>query len=201
MSEIDRAVQELERWFEKFDRPPARVFGPPASERELRELEESLGRALPSDYRELMLRLGGQRFVPIDERSGHVAQLIHGLDLLPLALARGEWRSMVEDWDDLGPGDIEADGPVKPLYKHELWFPITCIFGSSQYHCLDLDPAPGGAIGQVIWMADDDERRRVVAPSFTAFFARITALLADHSPADEGIELSDEAFDRLLFPA
>jgi cell wall assembly regulator SMI1 len=198
MSGIDRAVVELERWLTQSDRQLPRVFGPPASERELREVEDGLGRALPSDYRDFMLRLGGQRYVPIDERSGHLAQLIQGLDLLPIGLARGEWRSMIEDWDDEGPGDIEAVGPVRALYKHQLWFPITCILGSSQYHCLDLDPAPGGAIGQVIWVADDDERRRVVSPSFAAFLEMLTGALAEQAPSEDGVELTDEAFDRLL---
>src|SRR5262249_14147302 len=106
-----------------------------------------------------------------------------------------------EDWDALGPGHVTARGPVKPRYKSERWWPITCIYGSSDYHCLDLDPAEGGVGGQVIRLADDDSRRWVRAPSFTAFLNVIVWALAEarggYSPGD-GVELPDDAMDRLL---
>jgi len=43
--------------------------------------------------------------------------------------------------------------------------------GTSQYHALDFDPAASGNYGQVIWLADDDARRRVVAPSWSGFLS------------------------------
>jgi hypothetical protein len=58
-------------------------------------------------------------------------------------------------------------------------------------------------VGQVIWLADDDEERRVVAPSFAAFLGPIAAALdgaapAGAAPAEAGAEITDDAFDRLL---
>lgn len=65
---------------------------------------------------------------------------------------------------------------------------------------LGVEPllAHRGAVGQVIWIADDDAARRVIAPSFSALLGMIAEALAGARPADEGAELSDEAFDRLL---
>lgn len=36
--------------------------------------------------------------------------------------------------------------------------------------CIDLDPAPGGTVGQVIRRLHDDDRRERVAASFTQWF-------------------------------
>jgi cell wall assembly regulator SMI1 len=196
--ELDRAVAALERWLKDAGMGLADVFGPPATDAEVAEVETALGRKLPDDYRRFLTTVGGQRFISTGEEEGYLAQLVQNLELLGPAHAHGEWQTMVEEWGDEGPGPIAAEGPVKPLYKHALWWPITCILGSSQYHCLDLDPAAGGAVGQVIWMADDDEERRVVAPSFGAFLVMLAEALDGAEPAEEGAELTDEAFDRLL---
>jgi|GEM_PF-4118631 len=37
--------------------------------------------------------------------------------------------------------------------------------------CIDLDPAPGGTVGQVIRRLHDDDRRERVAASFTQWFS------------------------------
>ena len=196
--ELDRAITALERWLKDAGMALADVFGPPATGDQIAEVETALGRRLPDDYRRFLTTVGGQRFVPTGEQEGYLAQLAQNIELLGPAHALGEWRTMTEEWGDAGPGPIATVGPVKPLYKSLRWWPITCILGSSQYHCLDLDPAPGGAVGQVIWMADDDEERRVVAPSFAAFLAMLAEALVGATPAEEGAELSDDAFDRLL---
>lgn len=196
--ELDNAVIALERWLTGAGIRLTDVFGPPATADQVAEVEQALARRLPHDYRRFVMALGGQRFVPTGERQGHLTQLVRNVEILGPAHALGEWRTMSQEWGDAGPGQIATVGPVKPLYKHGLWWPVTCILGSSQYHCLDLDPAANGAVGQVIWIADDDEQRRVIAPSFAAFLGMIAEALAGATPAEEGAELSDEAFDRLL---
>jgi cell wall assembly regulator SMI1 len=195
--ELDHVVALLARWLTDAGMTMAEIFGPPARSEELAEVETALGRPLPDDYRRFLTTVGGQRFIATGADGGHLMQLVRNIEILGPAHALGEWRSMAE-WGDDAPGPIAALGPVKALFKNKRWLPITCIFGSSQYHCLDLDPDAGGAVGQVIWIADDDEERRVVAPSFTAFLALLARALEDAEPGEEGAELSDDAFDGLL---
>lgn len=196
--ELDNAVTSLKRWLTGAGMRLTDVFGPPATGDQVAEVEQALARRLPEDYRRFVMAVGGQRFVPTGEEQGHLTQFVQSIEILGLAHALGEWRTMCQEWGDEGPGPIATVGPVKPLYKHGLWWPVTCILGSSQYHCLDLDPAGGGVVGQVIWIADDDEVRRVIAPSFAAFLGMIAEALAGATPAEQGAELSDAAFDRLL---
>ena len=152
-------------------------FGPPASEDVIAEVERTFGKRFPQDYRSFMSTTGGQRFVETASGRGHLAQVIRNIELLSLPHALGEWRSIAE-WS---------------IDRSALWWPITVILGSSQHHCLDLD-----AGSRVIWVADDDEDQRVVAPSFSAFLSMIESAIEGTDYDEEGIELDDDAFDRLL---
>jgi cell wall assembly regulator SMI1 len=59
----------------------------------------------------------------------------------------------------------EPSGPVRPVWWSNLWIPITDnAFGDN--YCVDLDPAPGGSVGQIISVWHDDSHRTVLAPSF-----------------------------------
>ena len=102
-------------------------------------------------------------------------------------------------WGD-GPGNIQSTGPVRPLYAHDAWWPFTVIYGSSHHHCIDLDPAPGGDVGQVIVVSMKDDRRTVIAPSLDAFLERLAGVLDDSviEIGAHGIELLDDALDWLM---
>lgn len=50
--------------------------------------------------------------------------------------------------------------------------PIALIGGETRYFCVDLDPAEGGEVGQVIHASPEDDERRVVASSTDAPFSR-----------------------------
>jgi cell wall assembly regulator SMI1 len=41
--------------------------------------------------------------------------------------------------------------------------------GRGNHHCLDLEPAKEGRVGQIITMWHDDAERTIVAPSFQAW--------------------------------
>jgi cell wall assembly regulator SMI1 len=198
--EVDRSVRTLEAWLAARAPALATALAAPAAPADIAHVEAIVGSALPADYRAFLALHDGQRFVAGEDHQGTLAPLFSGLDLLPLRIAADEYETITEEWGDEGPGEIQAIGPVRPLHKHTRWWPVTCVFGSSQYHCLDLDPAPGGAVGQVIFIADDDERRRVVAPSFAAFLEMLAGALSlpGVAPSDEGIDLPDDVFDTLI---
>lgn len=197
---IDRSIATLTAWLQKNAPKLANSFGAPADAEAIADVEEMLGAKLPDDYRAFLAKHDGQRFVPVDDESGTLSPLFAGFDILPLQFAAGEYETIENDWDDEGPGDVVTHGPVRPFHRHPKWWPITCVFGASQYHCIDLDPAPGGNVGQVIFIADDDSHRRVVAKSFAAFLEMLVAAVGKPGveASEEGIDLPDEAFEPLL---
>jgi cell wall assembly regulator SMI1 len=189
----------LSRWLESHAPGFHGSLADPLNDAVLAEAEALIGRKLPVDYVRFLRQHDGQRFVPGREPGiGTLSPIFRAFEILPLGYAGSEWRSMRE-WGE-GMGDIEVDGPVRPLYVHDAWWPFTVIYGSSHHHCIDLDPAPGGDVGQIIVVSMKDDRRTVLAPSFDAFMERLVAILDDSTVAieEEGIELSDDALDWLM---
>jgi cell wall assembly regulator SMI1 len=190
-------MTSLRVWLER--RAPQLVssLGDPVSEEALRECQRILGRDLPSEYVAFLLQHNGQRFVPAEGGVGSFAPIFHGIEILSLEAASGEY-SIMRDWGG-GFDEIEARGPVRAVYDNKLWWPITVIFGSSHNHCIDLDPAEGGTVGQIIVADAKDDRRTVIANSFSDFIEKLLAA-ADESEleiTDDGILLPDDVLDRL----
>jgi cell wall assembly regulator SMI1 len=192
-------MEPLSRWLAAHAPHLSRSLGDPITEESLAETETLLGRKLPSDYVAFLREHDGQRFVPGQKPGvGTLASIFQSFEILAASYARGEWRSM-RAWGD-GPGNIQSTGPVRPLYAHDAWWPFTVIYGSSYHHCIDLDPSPGGDLGQIIVVSMKDDRRAVVAASFADFIDRLVAVLDDSvlEIGEDGIELSDDALEWLL---
>jgi cell wall assembly regulator SMI1 len=47
--------------------------------------------------------------------------------------------------------------------------------GSGNHYCADLDPAPGGHVGQIIWFQHTDGPIRVVASGFADWLRQYAA--------------------------
>lgn len=194
-------MDALDRWLETHAPQLYRSFAGPVSDVVLSETETLVGRALPLDYVAFLRRHDGQRFVPGDVHgTGTLAPIFQAFEILAVGYSESEWRSM-RGWG--GPArDVEVVGPVRAVATHDGWWPFTSFHGSTAHHCLDLDPAPGGNVGQVIVVAKEDDRRVVIAPSFGAFVDRLAALMSAPDSVAEigesGIELSDPALDWLL---
>ncbi|MBO7776747.1 SMI1/KNR4 family protein [Burkholderia pseudomallei] len=58
------------------------------------------------------------------------------------------------------------------------WIPFTHD-GSGIRLCLDLDPAEGGTLGQVVRIWHDDEARELVAGSFSEWLGQVAATLVE----------------------
>ncbi|MEA5478111.1 SMI1/KNR4 family protein [Pseudanabaena galeata UHCC 0370] len=67
-----------------------------------------------------------------------------------------------EDGQDQG---CEPDLGVFNVWWSSKWIPLT-YDGCGNHDCLDLAPAEGGNIGQIISMWHDDPERKILAPSF-----------------------------------
>jgi cell wall assembly regulator SMI1 len=44
----------------------------------------------------------------------------------------------------------EPKGPIKPQQWNPRWLPVTDACNGNAF-CIDLDPAPGGTLGQIFW--------------------------------------------------
>ncbi len=130
--------------------------------------EAELGHALPAAFRQSLRRHDGQPFA--------AAGLVDGTPLLSLEDALDEWRSWCEleeggERDD-APGS--ADAPVDARWWQAGRLPFAGADGN--YLCLDLAPAAGGRVGQVIATWHDAPARPVVAEDFAGW---LTALADD----------------------
>lgn len=173
------------------------IFPQPESEATIEEVEKLLGAELPADYRWFLQKVGGQHL-----------QLAPGFDILPVDRARDAHDDLRTHWQgepgECSDGVLSITGPVKDLYKNKLWWPI--LGCGDDYVCIDLDPAPGGSRGQVIFVIVR-AYRIVLAQSFTKYLSRMLDFLAhiseEHLAEAFGndevwSELNDEFDEQLL---
>jgi cell wall assembly regulator SMI1 len=129
-----------------------------ASEAQIAEVEAALSIKLPEDVRASYRIHDGQ--------SAYKEGLFEGREFLSLARIREEW----EVWKDLlDSGDFkgcesEPDVGIRNDWWNEKWIPIT-YDGAGNHDCLDLAPADGGTVGQIITMYHDSSDREIVSSS------------------------------------
>lgn len=141
-----------------------------ASETEIAELEQLLSLRLPDDVRASYRIHNGQ--------STYSYGLIDGREFLSLERIKDEWliwkdlldRGTFQTDDGHDQGSDPAPG-IRNVWWSAKWIPLT-YDGSGNHDCLDLDPAPGGSIGQIISMWHDDAAREIVAGSFRAWLVQ-----------------------------
>jgi cell wall assembly regulator SMI1 len=137
---------------------------PGASEEEIAETEAFLGATLPDDVKDSYRIYNGQ--------AGEGPSLIEYWNLLSLEGIRrewDEWKFLLDDFDE-DHARVQPRGPIQKYWWHPSWIPITTD-GSGNHLCLDLIPAPGGTVGQIIEMWHDDDIRPLIAPSFRAWLS------------------------------
>lgn len=134
-----------------------------ATEEQISALEARIGARLPNDAR--------QSFA-IHDGSGDFG-LVNTNDLLSLEGAAGEWSlwKSVLDNGDFNGFQAEPGPGVRDGWFRTAWLPLT-YDGAGNHACLDLDPAPGGKVGQVIEFWHDANDREVVATSFGAWLSK-----------------------------
>lgn len=153
-----------------------------ASEEELQQVEAALGMTLPLDFKTSYRMHNGQFCV----------DLVTRMEIMPLQDILEHWKEMKalsEDgvFDDMKPyyffdpiciQSHWQTGPIQPVWWHTQWIPFGTD-GTGNHCCLDLAPASGGAVGQVI---DWDHE---CGPSRTLFsnFEQLLSTFADQLEA------------------
>ena len=148
------------------------TLNPPAADEEIAALERALGGKLPRDYIDCLKVHNGQS----DEAGG----LFDGSEFLSASGVLRQWKI----WKDLlDSGSLEGihcepQQGIRNDWWNVLWIPFTHDGGGNHY-CLDLAPAEGGEVGQVITMWHDMGARELQGRSFEAWFREyVSAVLA-----------------------
>lgn len=154
---------------------PARFSPPPGlPEATIRAAETAMGLELPEDVRESYLIHDGSRrgsFLILFER-GYLLSLTANEESEPVVEA---WKAMCEIAAEYGDVAGEITGPIRNTFWSPRWVPLTCDWESHAV-CIDLDPAPGGRVGQVI-MRRREADAWVLAPSWGDWLSRYAAAL------------------------
>jgi cell wall assembly regulator SMI1 len=135
----------------------------PAARAELTETETRLSMRLPTALRNFYGLQNGTTafgvFPALEEEQSAFG---------PLPLDEIEFLEL--DEDDGGNADegFDVDAGVRAEFWNRDWIPFAAAADRGDYLMLDMAPAPGGRIGQVIEWRHDTNERRLVAPSLEA---------------------------------
>jgi cell wall assembly regulator SMI1 len=142
---------------------------PGATDEQLRAAEAEMGVALPDDVKACYRIHDGQRC-----KKGEMwpPTFLYGLEWETLSDILNLWRGMKGLVDDgtFGRWRSIPKGPIRTDWWHPAWIPLTSDHHGAG-HYLDLDPAAGGNVGQIIFWQNDDPGRYVESSSFTTWLA------------------------------
>lgn len=145
---------------------------PGAAEQDIATLEHGLGFEVSAELKTLLR---------IHDGTQHEWRLLPGWELFSAARIVHEWKVWAELYhQQFKPDNLacSASGPIKSDEWWRLkWVPF-CGDGGGNHLCIDLDPAPGGRVGQVIEMWHDDPQRVVIASSLQDYFSQIATEMA-----------------------
>ena len=180
----------LERWIEKNAHPIKNAMNPGVDTVRLDALEKTLQCHLPQAVRGFYLQSDGQK--------DHLGGVFEGEELLSTDRILSEWKAWRTVMEDSSMKDLRSspDAGVKNDWWNAKWIPIT-YDGHGNHYCLDLDPAAGGQVGQIIRMWHDGPERELVSSSFESWMLDyVTALEAGnfvYSDEIGGIVTKEEA--------
>jgi cell wall assembly regulator SMI1 len=139
--------------------PADRSLPAGASAPDIDQAEQAIGLRFPADLRASYL---------LHDGSAGYGIFPWGYSFLSLAELVHEWQRnrklLAHDWA------TSPSGPIRPVHWSTKWIPV----GSNQsgdFDCIDLDPAPGGTIGQMIAFNHEVGPTRVAAAGIGAWVA------------------------------
>ena len=157
--------ERLEAWLETHNPVLLADLNPPASDADIRELEQKLGVKLPMDFVECLKVHDGQR-----EKSGWLFDGKEFMSTRNILMSWSAWGDLLEDGDFDGKISRPVIGIQSGWWIKE-WVPFATN-GSGDYLCIDLSPSGNGNSGQVIKVFHDVPDRTLDAICFSAWFDR-----------------------------
>ncbi|MBT0768053.1 SMI1/KNR4 family protein [Kineosporia sp. J2-2] len=184
---------------------------PGAAQADVAAAQQAVGRALPADLAGLYQLADGQtewydlthgaHAKTVRERGRWACALFgDGWGFDPVAKLADGWRA----WQEVRSGytpqelaknfdravEVREGDPVQGLYTSPDWIGFATDGGGNQL-AVDLTPAPGGRVGQVIVIGADEDLRRVIAPGVVELLELCVERLAavDPAQAENGVLL------------
>jgi cell wall assembly regulator SMI1 len=152
---------------------------PGASPEAVVATERRLGVEFPADVRESFAihdGSGGAHTESGVDLLPHDAYGLIGVPMLSLAECVSDWESWLEASEGGRFDDSRANpsGPIRRKWWCRGWVPVTWD-GGGDHLCIDLDPAPGGVLGQVIYFSHEEGPLEVVALSWRTYLEEYAA--------------------------
>ena len=179
MNDVTTIWQKLEGWIQANAPELHETLQAGASDKKIAKLEQRLGVTLPEDYKTFLKLCNGQS--EESEAGFYDGEL---LSAKSVKTQWGVWKELLDDNDFEGI-ESEPDKGVRDDWWNPRWIPFTHD-GGGNHLCLDLEPAEGGTVGQVITMWHDSAERELMFPSFTAWLENVL----------NGVETGQIVFDR-----
>ena len=162
-----------------------------ASEADFAELEQTLGYALPEEFKELYRVANGEADIYgvfAGEEWLSIERIIDEYDIWQALHADGSFQN--DDGSDFG--CQPEDAGIKPdFWWNPKWIPLTAD-GSGNSKMIDLDPAEQGRVVQIIQMWHDDAAREKEAASLREFLQNYVRDL------EAGLYVLDAEFSLIL---
>ena len=140
-----------------------KTFNPGVTQADIDELESLIGYALPENLKEFYRIHNGQDTGKVFN-SAIIETETEGL--MPFSKIMSEWQLFQQLNRDYPTAVSESDAAtgIKPLYWNPLWIPLIGD-GAGNVYCMDLDPAPEGSKGQIIFRDHAGPVYKLVAQS------------------------------------
>ena len=166
---VKASWKRIEMWLADNAVPQAKSLAKGATSGQLEKLQSRLGVKLPQQFITSYSIHDGQKqdcdFIP------------DGYGTFYLLRARDipkEWKmwNQLLDAGEFEQSEATPDEGVAADWWNRRWIPFASN-GGGDYLCIDLAPAKGGKVGQVIKMRHDDSDRTLLAPSFAAWLDQL----------------------------
>lgn len=177
LSRIEHLWLRIEMWLNLYAPQASHMLLPGASEQAIKQAEATMSIVFPEEFRASShVHNGGYRM-----------QLVTEMHMLSLQEIVAEWHMYQEmyergTWSEVGiPYYFTKEvvrsgwqtGPIQPVWWHPHWIPIGRDRAGNNC-CLDLAPAPGGLIGQIIDRDHEAGPSRVLASHFLEVLSTFT---------------------------
>jgi cell wall assembly regulator SMI1 len=178
MQELASVVGQIEAWIEQHAPEALENLREPASETELEKLRALLPAETPDELFQLLSVHDGE------EMDSWNSILPDSMLLLPAELITQSYsyslsrpvESIEDSLASRAAGIYRASGPVLPIAHHPKRIPFAAI-NYEVFWLIDLIPAAGGVVGQIILEDLEDCRWAVVAPSLSKLFSSYLSAL------------------------
>lgn len=172
MNPMRREWERLEHWLSANWPDGLADLNPPATDEEIADLQTQLGVTLPPDVIEFLKVHNGQ-----GNRAGGLLDNSEFLSTHAIVDQWKVWKGLLDSGDFNGITSNPEKG-IRSDWWNPKWIPITHNGGGDHY-CIDLAPADGGVVGQVITMWHDMPEREIQARSMSVWFEKYVSAVLD----------------------